>query len=830
MLSPAHRPPAPPRIGHHPPAPPHRHSPPPKPSIRQSQPLAHLTTTLAIALALALALALTTTQGRANPHSPQPPQQPSQPQANAAPAVTPTTPSSANPSANPSTPATQRPRIALVLSGGGARGFAHVGVLKALEAARVPIDMVVGTSMGAIIGGLYASGMSPQVLEQELLAVQWASLFERRQPRPTLSQHRKETDFELSTALEISFRDGQFKPPTGAVSTQSLEWLLRRYTLHTRQLSNFDALPTPFRAVATDMVTGEKVVLANGDLAAALRASMSVPGVFAPLTLEDGRILGDGGLVDNLPVSVARQMGADVVIAVNIGTPLASRESLGNVLGITSQMINILTEQNVQQSIAQLTRHDLLLAPPLDKLTSADFDKAPAIAALGQSYADTVVSSLERFAVDETSYARWQQGRLPTTASTPEPEPAALAFVRFDGVREQQASHLSRLVDTRPGQPLNPSVLAEDLSQLAATGDYDKVDYKLSPDPQTQAEGLVFDLTDISQGKAHDLKAGLNLRTDFAGDAGFTLKLNHTRHWLTDNGTEWRNQVQIGDVNVLKTELYHPWGGERNRFVSAHASVRNERIELFDAEGNGQAIYRRRTVTIGADHGWTMGRGGRTGAARIGVFHARRQVEPELVGAGSGFSGDTVRWSNTGLHLNFVADQLDYANFPQSGYRVVADSLVGQRRNGNGHTTFHRTELKGTQVFNWDGKHTLNVFGRLGRSSQLALGTLDEFSLGGFQQLSGYKVGQVAGNYLGLLRLDYYQKLSINPGMARAFFAGGSVELGNAWNDAGSISLRQLKRGTSLYLGADTGFGPFYLGLVHAKGQATGLYLFMGRP
>lgn len=765
-----------------------------------------------LAVVLALALALTTTEGRANPH---------QPLADAALAVTPT-PSSAN----PSTPATQRPRVALVLSGGGARGFAHVGVLKALEAARVPIDMVVGTSMGAIIGGLYASGMSPQVLEQELLAVQWGSLFERRQPRPTLSQRTKESDFELSTALEISFRDGQFKPPTGAVSTQSLEWLLRRYTLHTRQLSNFDALPTPFRAVATDMVTGEKVVLADGDLAAALRASMSVPGVFAPLTLEDGRILGDGGLVDNLPVSVARQMGADVVIAVNIGTPLASRDSLTNVLGITSQMISILTEQNVQQSIALLTRHDLLLAPPLDKLSSADFDKAPAIAALGLSYADTVMSSLERFAVDESTYARWQLERLPTAAAS---DPAALAFVRFKGVNEQQARHLGHLVDTKPGQPMNPAVLAEDLSQLAANGDYDKVDYRLAADPQTQAEGLVFDLQDISQGKVHNLKLGLNLRTDFAGDAGFTLKLNHTRHWLTENGTEWRNQVEIGDVNVLKTELYHPWGGDRDRFLSVSLGMRNERVELFDAQGDGQAIYRRKTLTLGADHGWTIGRGGRTGAARIGLFHARRLVEPELVGAGSGFSSDTVRWTNTGLRLNFVADQLDHANFPQQGYRVVADSMFGHRHSGTETTTFHRTELKGTQVFSW-GRHTLNVFGRMGRSSQLTMGTLDEFSLGGFQQLSGYKVGQVAGNYLGLVRLDYYQKLSINPGMARAFFAGGSVEVGNAWNEASSISLRQLKRGASLYLGADTGLGPFYVGLVHAKGQATGLYLFMGRP
>ena len=226
-----------------------------------------------------------------------------------------------------------------------------------------------------------------------------------------MSQQRtKESDFELATALEVSFRDGQFHPPARCHPVAG--WLLR-HTLHARNLGHFDALPTLFRAVATDMVTGEKVVLADGDLAAALRASMSVPGVFAPLTLEDGRVLGDGGLVDNLPVEVARQMGADVVIAVNIGTPLASRDSLTNVLRITSQMINILTEQNVRQSIAQLTRHDLLLAlhstsSPLP--TSTESARHRRTGASLCRYRGVVAGA---FSVDEDSYAQWRLERLP---------------------------------------------------------------------------------------------------------------------------------------------------------------------------------------------------------------------------------------------------------------------------------------------------------------------------------------------------------------------------------------------------------------------------------
>ena len=217
-----------------------------------------------------------------------------------------------------------RPRIGLVLSGGGARGLAHVGVLKALEHAHVRIDAIAGTSMGAIVGGLYASGMTADELETELRRIDWDALFAPRVARPYLSQRRKEEDFEIATGLEFGVHDGQLSAPQGALSSRGLELLLRRLTLPVRHVEDFDRLPIPFRAVATDMETGKPVILSHGDLAIALRSSMSVPGVFAP-TEVDGRLLGDGGLVDNLPVDVARAMGVDIVIVANIGTPLSGR-------------------------------------------------------------------------------------------------------------------------------------------------------------------------------------------------------------------------------------------------------------------------------------------------------------------------------------------------------------------------------------------------------------------------------------------------------------------------------------------------------------------------
>lgn len=724
----------------------------------------------------------------------------------------------------------QRPRVGLVLSGGGARGISHVGVLKVLEEARVPVDLIVGTSMGAIVGGLYASGMSAADLEREVLAIDWGDVFERREPRQLLSQRRKEEDFELSPALVLGFRDGEFRLPTGAVSTRELEMLLRRYTLPTRHLTHFDQLPTPFRAVATDMETGQPVVMDRGDLAAALRASMSVPGVFSPLAVGD-RILGDGGLVNNLPVDVARRMGADIVIAVNIGTPLAGRETLGSLLGITTQMVNILTEQNVQASIATLTVNDLLLLPPLGKLTSADFNRAPQLVRLGEDYARSVREALQRFAADDERYARWHNTRS-RAAQTNAARSPWLGQIRFEGVSEARAERLSQTLDLVPGQTVTVPVIEGDLQKLAASGDYDRVDYRLEPLGNQGGEALVIQLRENDWGPNY-LRLGLDLRTDFEGQGDFNLRLSHTRHWFNDRGAEWRNRLQIGRTLAVYSELYQPLGGVGEQFVAAYVDARQQRVELFNDSGNAVAIGFRQEGKLGLDIGWPLGLRSEFGDMRLGVLGSAYRAVPELVGgelAGSGISLTTQRWREAGLRAAVIADQLDFANFPSAGYRATGELVVGRRAySAGGSSGFVRLEGQFTGVRSW-GPHTFNVGARIAHASQIPLGTIDQFSLGGFQQLSGYRVGQVAGNYLAFGRLTYYRRLQWSPGVARALFAGGSLEAGNAWLQRQDISWQGLRAGSSLFVGADTGLGPLYLSLVHAPKGYTGLYLFLGRP
>ena len=724
--------------------------------------------------------------------------------------------------------AAARPKVALVLSGGGARGFAHVGVLKALEAARVPVDMIVGTSMGAIVGGLYASGMTADELEREILAVQWGDLFNSREPRQLLSQRRKEEDFELSPVLALGFRDGEFRLPTGAVSSRSLEMLLRRYTLPTRHLTSFDQLPTPFRAVATDMETGQPVVMDSGDLATALRASMSVPGVFSPVTVGE-RILGDGGLVDNLPVGVARRMGADVIIAVNIGTPLAGRETLGTVLGITAQMVNILTEQNVQASIATLTPSDLLLTPPLGKLTSADFERAPELVRIGREYADTVTAALQRFSAPQDRYARWVSARVEAAVGNTE-RVGRIASIRFEGVNERRAERLEAGLDTSVGQRVDVDRIEDDLQKLAAAGDYERIDYSLVRRPGTDQEDLAILLRENNWGPNY-LRLGIDLRTDFQGQGAFNLRLSHNRHWLNDSGAEWRNRVQLGETLGVFSEIYQPLGLASERFVAAYIDGRVRKVELFAPSGEALALVQRQGVQVGADIGWPIGLRGTIGEMRLGVIGAQRSTTPELVSRAIPLNvAQTQRWREAGVRATVMADQLDYANFPSRGYRAMGEAVVGRRSYDNLPSgPFDRVEASVTAVKSW-GPHTLNVGARLARASDVPLGAVDEYSLGGFQQLSGYRVGQVAGNYLAFGRLTYYRRLPFDAGPARALFAGGSLEAGNAWANRRDVSLRDLRGAGSLFIGADTGIGPLYLSLVSAPKGFTGLYLFLGRP
>ena len=717
-----------------------------------------------------------------------------------------------------------RPRIGLVLSGGGARGLAHVGVLKVLEREHVPIDVIAGTSMGAIIGGLYASGMTAEQLETELLKVDWNAVFAARVDRQLLSQRRKEEDFEISPLIEIGMRNGELRAPLGALSGRGLESLLRRYTLPVRDVHNFDALPIPFRAVATDMETGQAVVLAEGDLSLALRSSMSVPGVFAPTEVNQ-RILGDGGLVDNVPVGVARDMGADVLIVVNIGTPLSARETLSSVGGLTSQMINILTEQNVQRSLATLTRDDVLIAPDLGKFTSSEFFRTREFIGLGQKGTEPLAARLAALALDDAGYARWRAERVRGA-----PAATRLAFIRFEGTEVTNPERFVAQLESKPGQPFDPAKAERDARRLAASGDYMRADYLLASTPD--GDGLVFDVEDKPWGPNY-FRIGLDMETDFRGGSGFNIKISHNRHWLDANGSEWRNQVQIGQVPRWYTELYHPlnWtlGISNDWFVSTYAEVQRRDVADYDNDtGLSLGRFNVKTARLGVDLGQPWGE---FGELRAGLTELSVRATPDIVSASFTGSSAPVTVREGGLRLAAVVDQLDFANFPQRGYRLEAETVTG-RRAVTGiaqREAFTRFESSATAVRSW-GQHTLNLYALVERTGQSTSTTLGRYTLGGFHNLSGYRTDQLDGNAIVFGRLTWYRRSLEAPLFTRGFFIGATLEAGNAWETWRAVELSELRSGMSVFLGADTALGPVYFGLTYAPRGSAGLYLFIGRP
>ncbi|PJA25359.1 MAG: hypothetical protein COX57_03675 [Alphaproteobacteria bacterium CG_4_10_14_0_2_um_filter_63_37] len=310
-----------------------------------------------------------------------------------------------------------RPSIGLVLGGGGARGAAHVGVLKVLESLHIPIDYVAGTSFGAIVGGLYASGLSPEQIEALMQSVDWGDALRDASPRNDLTFRRKEDDRAYQVGATLGFHnDGIPALPRGLIEGQRLGFLLKKFALHTAYRQDFNQLPIPFRAVAVDLVSGKPVVLDHGDLATAMRASMSIPGLISPVPWveEDGTrmLLIDGGIDNNLPIDVARAMGADIVIAVNVGAPLYKADQLDSVVSVTDQVTTLVTIRNTQAQIATIGAQDILIQPRLTGIGSGSFDKAMQAVSHGARAAQNQIdqlAQLAQLALTAESFAQWQQ-------------------------------------------------------------------------------------------------------------------------------------------------------------------------------------------------------------------------------------------------------------------------------------------------------------------------------------------------------------------------------------------------------------------------------------
>jgi NTE family protein len=714
--------------------------------------------------------------------------------------------------AEPEPPA--RPRIALVLSGGGARGLAHIGVLKVLRDLRVPVDFIVATSMGSIVGGAYSAGHTPEEMEELVGAADWERMFSDRPPRRDLSFRRKEDDLRFIGKSELGIKRDGLVFPRGAFGAYNLEEFLRLVSRPATDARHLDQLAIPLRAVATDLVTGELVVLRDVPLSVAMRASMSIPGAFAP-TQVDGRLLGDGGLTRNLPVEVAREMGADVIIAVNVGTPLLPREALSSVFGVAQQMINILTEQNVNTSIAALRTTDVLVSPDLRGVTFSDFERGPELIARGAAATRAAAPRLNALALDPRAYELWEFRR---TRHPPSYDKVIEAVVTRGAERTNPVA-LANEVKLRTGVTAGVSVSDEQLVSAArmlyGTGEFERVDVLAE-----ERDGRRFVILDVDEKPwgPNYLRVGGRAVSDFKTDARFSLTLQHTRTWVNSWGAEWRNEVQLGDIRRFTTALYQPLGPGSPWFVEPLLESSQSDYDLFSQPGNRRTD--RITYAIATASGTFGRRLGSIGVARFALGYDRYRATPVVSSRLEGTVKDSAKYARFGVTF----DTLDDANFPRRGY--LAGAAITNFSYSSGGSPVQTYVAEGLFPVTY-GRLTLLPIVTAARSRDDRGG----FSLGGFLNLSGTPYGAVTGSQAALLTgIAYYRMGELPRGFGSVWYAGLSLEAGNAWERRSDVGFGNLRKAASLFLGFDTILGPLYLGWGHSFGGDSALYLFLGRP
>ena len=707
----------------------------------------------------------------------------------------------------------KRPKICLVLSGGGARGAAHVGVIKVLEEYRIPIDCIAGTSMGALVGAAYASGMSVAEMEKFVSSITTEMLFNDNPPREELAMRQKQDDYGIFFGPEIGINDGKLGLPKGVVTGVQLEAVLRGLT-KVHGFHRFDDLPIPFRAVATDLVTGKAVVFSEGELASVMRASMSVPGAVAPAEY-GGMMLVDGMLTANLPVQVARAMGADIIIAVNVGTPLLKRDQLTGILGVTGQMLSILTEQNVEVSIASMKPTDILISPELEGFSTGDFDRLPEIAPRGEEAARRVAERLRPLALPPAEFAALRKRQ----EITPLPDTRPVDEIRFVELHRVNPKSAQAVMETESGRPIDQKVLDADMRRLYGTGDFERVGYGFLEEPGRRV--LAVDAVEKSWGPDY-LRMGLGLSSDFSGDAFFNALASYRKTWLNSLGAEWRTDAQVGRTSNLSTDFYQPLNAQGVFFVDPAASV-GRRTEILYQGNNRIAQYDFHTALVGADIGTQFGR---YGELRIGIV--RGQLRPALDIGPQTLAPEASRISQGAFTARLVLDQIDSVRFPRSGWRAVFNVYDSTGELGAAQH-YIKWDSKGMAAYSF-GEHTLNFsFTAGGKIGSDPLPLYDQFQWGGFLEQSGYATGQLVGQNLWFLRAMYYRRI-LRGTLFEGTYGGFSLETGKVDEPAVPGNPDGELYSASLFVAVDTPVGPVYLAYGRATAGISSFYFYLGRP
>ncbi|MCS6096773.1 patatin-like phospholipase family protein [Shewanella baltica] len=717
--------------------------------------------------------------------------------------------------------AAERLKIGVVLSGGGAKGAAHVGVLKILEEHNIPVDYIAGTSIGAYVAGMYSLGYSASEVEAIMMGVDWDSGYSDTIPRNILSYRDKQLRDRYNIPLNIGYNEGQVRAPSGLLRGQTMSQLLRQSTDLVQQFGNFDDLAIPYRAVATDLETSLPVVISHGSMVKAMQASATVPGALQPAQIE-GKLLVDGGIANNMPVDVVKAMGADIIIAVDIGSPLVKKDKLDSTIAVLDQLSNFLTNASTEKQKLLLTDKDVLIRPAIDALSTTDFTIMPLALTLGKEAANGQLDKLSSMSVSPEEYAAYVEAKKAKGKLLMADVRHSVNEIVFDNQSKVSLNLLTETLNIKPGQAVSKDELNEALKRIYSLNKFERVDAEFVEGE----DGRVLTVTTKAKSWGPNyFQLGFNWEDDFNSESAISFDMAYTMTDLTFNGGEWRNEIKLGMEKLFATEFYQPLDRDQQFFSRARYQYDTRNWDLYD-NNNRLLTFDKKTHTIELGIGYN--------------YTSQGTIELGLVAERGAIINDAwllrdLDFSSYGAYFRFGYDSLDSISFPTSGNRVTLNVYVRNEDfddiiddNQNQYSVQIEADWKGALSV---GNHAFVGKASISTNDNDGMNTLHLSELGGFLNLSGYHKDSLTGAHKVFGAFVYQYDLGRDAlGMTDyPLYLGWSLEAGNVWDERSEVTLTDLIYASSLYIGTDTSMGPAAIGFGITDLGDKSFYLFVGK-
>lgn len=717
--------------------------------------------------------------------------------------------------------AAERLKIGVVLSGGGAKGAAHVGVLKILEEHNIPVDYIAGTSIGAYVAGMYSLGYSASEVEAIMMGVNWDSGYSDTIPRNILSYRDKQLRDRYNIPLNIGYNEGQVRAPSGLLRGQTMSQLLRQSTDLVQQFGHFDDLAIPYRAVATDLETSLPVVISHGSMVKAMQASATVPGALQPAQIE-GKLLVDGGIANNMPVDVVKAMGADIIIAVDIGSPLVKKDKLDSTIAVLDQLSNFLTNASTEKQKQLLTDKDVLIRPAIDALSTTDFTIMPLALTLGKEAANGQLYKLSSMSVSPEEYAAYVEAKKAKGKLLMADVRHPINEIVFDNQSKVSLNLLTETLDIKPGQAVSKDELNEALKRIYSLNKFERVDAEFVEGE----DGRILTVTTKAKSWGPNyFQLGFNWEDDFNSESAISFDMAYTMTDLTFNGGEWRNEVKLGIEKLFATEFYQPLDRDQQFFSRARYQYDTRDWDLYDNNSRILTFDKKtHTIELGIGYNYTL-----QGMIELGLVAEKGSIVNDV------WLTQDLDFSSYGAYFRFGYDSLDSISFPTSGNRVTLNVYV-RNEDFNDSLDDNQNQFSVQIEADWKGALSVGNHAFVGKASIATnnndgVNTLHLSELGGFLNLSGYHKDSIMGAHKVFGAFIYQYDLGRDAlGMTDyPLYLGWSLEAGNVWDERTDVTLTDLIYASSLYIGTDTSMGPAALGFGITDLGDKSFYLFVGK-